>query len=174
MQIVPRISDHLAIAFSLDINSRLPVKPVQHHSYLFDKANLDALKCDILHFQEQFLTSDPNSNDLESKWLNFKQILATGIDQNIPKRFPKSNKHLPWITCTIRHKMQQRKQLYDKAKYYQTEEAWDKYHKLKNEIVTEINQAHDNYQNRLFDNQNDTHHKNFGGTSKSCVRTQLV
>ena len=35
--------------------------------------------------------------------------------------------------------MQQRKQLYDKAKRYQTEEAWAKYRKLKNEIIKEIN-----------------------------------
>ena len=149
------------VAISTFKHVYIVAKPVQHHSYLFDKANLDALKSDILHFQEQFLTSDPNSNDVESNWLNFKHLLATSIDQNIPKRFPKSNKHLPWITRTIRHKMQHRKQLYNKVKYYQTEEAWDKYHKLKNEIVKEINQAHDNYQNCLFDNQNDTHHKNF-------------
>ena len=47
--------------------------------------------------------------------------------------------------------MQQRKQPYDKAKHYQTEEAWAKYHKLKNEIIKEINQAHESYQNNLFD-----------------------
>ena len=49
--------------------------------------------------------------------------------------------------------MQQRKQLYDKAKHYQTEEAWAKHRKLKNEIIKEINQAHESYQNNLFDSQ---------------------
>ena len=57
--------------------------------------------------------------------------------------------------------MQQRKQLYDKAKRYQTEEAWAKYRNLKNEIIKEINQAHESYQNNLFDNQTDSHHKKF-------------
>ena len=37
--------------------------------------------------------------------------------------------------------MQQRKQLFNKAKHNQTEEAWEKYHKFKNEIMKEINQA---------------------------------
>jgi len=36
--------------------------------------------------------------------------------------------------------MKQRKQLYDKAKHYQPEEAWDEYCKLKNEIIKEITQ----------------------------------
>ena len=40
-------------------------------------------------------------------------------------------------------------------------EEWDEYHKLKNEIIKEINQAHESYQNNLFDSQTDTHHKKF-------------
>ena len=40
-------------------------------------------------------------------------------------------------------------------------EAWAKYHKLKNEIIKEINQAHESYQNNLFDSQTDSHHKKF-------------
>ena len=69
--------------------------------------------------------------------------------------------------------MQQKKQLYDKAKCYQTEEAWAKYRKLKDEIIKEINQAHESYQNNLFDIQTDSHHKKFGNTSRHCVRIQL-
>jgi len=48
--IIPEISDHQAVTFSLNLNTRLPVKPMQHPSYLFNKANLSALKSDILHF----------------------------------------------------------------------------------------------------------------------------
>ena len=55
IQIIPGISDHLAVAFSLDINARIPVKPLQHPSYLFDKANLSALKSDLLYSKNSFL-----------------------------------------------------------------------------------------------------------------------
>ena len=146
---------------------------MQHPSYLFDKANFSALKSDLLYFQEQFLALDPDLHDMESNWLNFKHFLVASIDQNISKRFPKSNRHLPWITFPIRCKMQQRKQLYDKAKHYQTGEAWAKYCRLKNEIIKEINQAHESYQNNLFDSQTDSHHKIFGNTSRHCIRIQL-
>jgi len=104
MQIVPGITDHQAINFSFNLNTRFPVKPLQHPSYLSDKATLSAFKSDILHFQEQFLALNPNSNDLESNWRNFKHSLITTIDQNIPKRFPRSNGHLPWINCLISQK----------------------------------------------------------------------
>jgi len=41
--------------------------------------------------------------------------------------------------------MKQRECLYDKAKHYQSEEVWDEYHKLKNEIK-EISKTHGSYQ----------------------------
>ena len=55
IRIIPEISDHLAVAFSFDINSRVPVKPLQHPSYLCDKANLSALKSAIIFYKNSFL-----------------------------------------------------------------------------------------------------------------------
>lgn len=50
----------------------------------------------------------------------------------------------------------------------QTEQAWKIaiYYKFKNEIIKEINQAHESSQNSLFDSQTESH---FGDTSRSCV-----
>ena len=101
-QVIPGISDHLAITFSLCTNAKLPTKPLDHFSLLFDKANLTAIKNDILHFHDHFLSSDLTTNDCESNWLNFKHMLATTIDTNIPKVFHKSHNHLPWINHSIR------------------------------------------------------------------------
>ena len=68
--------------------------------------------------------------------------------------------------------MQQRKQLYDKAKRDQSKEAWAKYRKPKNEIIKEINQGHECYQNNLFDSQVDTHHKKFWRCIKKLHKDQ--
>ena len=56
--------------------------------------------------------------------------------------------------------MQQRKQLYDKAKHYQTDEAWAKYCKLKNEISKEINKSMKATKTICLI-QTDSHHKKF-------------
>jgi len=55
IQIIPGISYHQAVTFSLNINTRLPVKPLQHPNYLFDKANLSALKMTYYIFRNSFL-----------------------------------------------------------------------------------------------------------------------
>ena len=172
-QVIPGISDHLAITFSLCTNAKLPTKPLDHFSLLFDKANLTAIKNDILHFQGHFLSSDLTTNNCESNWLNFKHMLDTTIDTNIPKVFHKSNNRLPWINHSIRQKMKQRKKLYNKAKRLHSQEAWSKYCTLKNTIIEDINQAHERYQNDLFNRQADIHHKKFWRYIKKLRKDQV-
>ena len=128
-----------------------------HYSLHFDK-QFDSNKNDILQFQDHFLASDLTLNDPESDWLSFKHMLTTTINENIPKKLHKSNRHLPWINHSIQQQMRQRKKLYNKAKRLQSQEAWSQYHISKNKIIEEINQAHERYQNNLFDGQTDTHH----------------
>ena len=88
-------------------------------------------------------------------------MLATTIDMNIPKVLHKSNNCLPWINRSIRQKMKQRKKLYNKAKRLHSQEAWSKYCTFKDIIIEDINQAHERYQNDLFNGQADIHHKKF-------------
>ena len=55
--------------------------------------------------------------------------------------------------------MQKRKHLY---KSTGTEEAWLSYRKIRNEITKDINEAHKAYQEKLFDRDTNSSHKNFG------------
>ena len=57
--------------------------------------------------------------------------------------------------------MQKRKHLYSKAKSTGTEEAWLSYRKIRNEITKDINEAHRAYQEKLFDCDTNSSHKNF-------------
>ena len=56
---------------------------------------------------------------------------------------------LPSITYTLKPIMRQRKSLYNTAKHLQTDDAWSKCCKLKNEINQEIKEVHES---NLFDN----------------------
>ena len=71
--------------------------------------------------------------------------------RNIPQRLSKKCNRLPWIPFTLKAKMCQRKSIYNTAKHLQTDNAWSKYCKLKNEINKEIKEAHEKYQRNLFD-----------------------
>ena len=94
----------------------------------------------------------------------------TTINKNIPQVTSKSQNHLPWLNCTIRKKIQKRKQLYNKAKSTGTEEAWSSYLKIRNEITKEISEAHKAYQEKLFDCDINSSHKNFWRYIRSLCR----
>ena len=121
-------------------------------------------------FQNQFMSTDPCSYDIETNWLRFKSTLNTTINKNIPQVTSKSRNHLPWLNCTIRKKIQKRKQLYNKAKSTGTEEAWSSYLKIRNEITKEISEAHKAYQEKLFDCDINSSHKNFWRYIRSLRR----
>ena len=55
---LPGISDHETINFSLSYFDSQASKPV-HKVYLFHKGNLEAIKEEIMQFQESFINSDP-------------------------------------------------------------------------------------------------------------------
>jgi len=55
LEIVPGLSDHEAVCLNIDLLSNAPIQETRHHVLLYNKANLDHLKAEILGFQTQFL-----------------------------------------------------------------------------------------------------------------------
>ena len=113
--IIPGISDHEAIFFHLDLATSLPVHKTKHPILLYHKGNLDGLKADMLEFQNQFMSTDPYSHNIETNWLRFKLAFNNAINKNIPQTTSKTQKHLPWLNSAIKKKMQRRKHLLGRA-----------------------------------------------------------
>ena len=78
--------NHEAIFFHLGLAINLPVHNTRHPILLYHKGNLDGLKADMLEFQNQFMSTDPYSYDIEINWLCFKLSLNSAINKNIPQR----------------------------------------------------------------------------------------
>ena len=79
----------------------------------------------------------------------------------------RATKELLWITRNIKR---QCKKSYNKAKRLQTEEAWQDYRNMKNNITKLIREAHRKYQNKMF-SKNVTRHEKIGlmGTKHTCL-----
>ena len=87
--------------------STLAWQPVYQFMYL-DILSYSTIKATwmdyklMFEFQNQFMSPDPYSYDIETNWLCFKSTLNTAINKNILQITPKSRNHLPWLNCTIR------------------------------------------------------------------------
>ena len=57
----------------------------------------------------------------------------------------RATRELPWINQKIKRQMRQRKKLYNKANHLQTEESWQDYRKIKNNITALTREYHRKY-----------------------------
>ena len=108
--------------------------------------------------------SDPYLNYVESNWNNFKQAINNTIITHIPQKPSQSRNNLPWIT-SIKRLMNHQTRIYCKAKFLQTEKAWNDYHILRNKVTNCIRNAHTKYQTKLFnENEKCQSTRTFGNT----------
>ena len=113
--------------------------------------------------------SRPKLDSYPLKMLSIKQYRISYISQK-QSRPPK---HIPWLNKSIKTKMKKRKQQYNLAKKTKSLDAWESYRKLKNEIIKELEIAHDNYQNQLFTTNSNTTSKKFWRYIKSLRKDHV-
>ena len=75
IEVFPGVSDHLIVAFNIDMKPHHSVKP-QRKIFVFKKANNDLLKEDVSRFSAEFLSSNPQGNSVNENWLTITQTLT--------------------------------------------------------------------------------------------------
>ena len=147
----PGISDYEVILFDITIQSSVVPDKMAHSVYLYHKGDLNKVKQDMCVFKDSFKSSNPECNSVDAKWNSFKEALANSISRHIPKKKIKARKDLSWITHDIKKTMKHRRQLYDYAKQYNTEESWSSYRKARNKVNIMVQSAHERYCTRILD-----------------------
>ena len=85
----------------------------------------------------------------------------------------RATRELPWINQNIKRQMRQRKKLYNKAKHLQSEESWQDYRNIKNNITRFIRESHRKYQNNMFSDNGSVNKKKFWRYVKTLRRDIL-
>ena len=170
VEVIPGMSDHKAVYCELNLSSRAVTDDIEHPIFLYNKGNMPQLKSDLLVFQTEFLSSDPYSNTVQENWERFKQAINSTISANIPQIMSRATRELPWINQNIKRQMRQRKKLYNKAKHLQSEESWQDYRNIKNNITRLIRESHRKYQNKMFSDNGSVNKKKFWRYVKTLRR----
>ena len=127
--------------------------------FLFHKANLEGMKAKLQRFEKDFIESDPFGRTVEENWMLFKQYISTAINEFVPTKYVKRNNDLP---CMDQQSTQvQNEKFYDHARFTKNPRDWAAYKKLKNEIIIDLQQAHDAYCNHMFDATYTSNRKRF-------------
>ena len=153
LSVIPGMSDHEAILFSINSGGIYYNTKVEHKVFLYHKGNIDGIKDDLTTFQSVCMSCDPHSRTVENNWNHFKSSLQATIIKHIPQKVIKSKHDLPWLNHIniIKSKMHHRKHLYDVAKQSGKPEDWAAYRAMRNQVNNEIECAHNTYCSKLFD-----------------------
>jgi len=65
ISVVPGMSDHEAVLFSVNVKDCIPDNITEHSIYLYHKGNIDAIKNDAMDLSNTFLSSDPYRRTVE-------------------------------------------------------------------------------------------------------------
>ena len=151
LSVIPGMSDHEAILFSINSGGIHYNTKVDHKVFLYHKGNIDGIKDDLTTFLSVFMSCDPHSRTVENNWNHFKSSLQVTIIKHIPQKVIKSKHDLPWLNHIIKSKMRHRKHLYDVAKQSGKPEDWAAYRSMRNQGNKELECAHNTYCSKLFD-----------------------
>ena len=149
--VVPGMSDHEAVLFSVNSAGYLSQNVTDHSVFLYHKGNFDAIRKDMIDLYNNQLSINPCSKTVEENWQLFKTALLESISKYVPQKVIRNQKKLPWINCDIKRCMKQRKRLYNRAKKTNRDEDWAAYRLARNEVNSKLESAHSSYCRRMFD-----------------------
>ena len=95
--------------------------PSHKKVYKFMKANLDRLN-ELFNFVPwtcAFLT-----DDVQEKWLKFKDLFFTSVDACLPTKLPRKMKNTPRLTLDVLKLIRQKIILYKRAKVLNCDNLW--------------------------------------------------
>ena len=89
--------------------------------------------------------SSYEGKSVEVLWTEFKEALNSGIQKFIPSKFSGNEKHLPWITQSIKREIRKRDRLY--KKFIKSKDSKDRkaFLNSKHGVKKKINTAYDKY-----------------------------
>ena len=145
------MSDHEAVVFCVDMESKTTYNEIEYKATLYHKANLESIKGDLSSFQTSFLESDLYSRSVEQNWCDLKNAITVTVSKNVSHKTIRSRTSLPWINKEIKRNMRKRKRLYNRVRKRNSNEDWNVYQKMKNSINSMLKTAHNNYFSKLFD-----------------------
>ena len=117
-------------------------KSIRRTIWKYDEGNYDDFRIELNNFDWDTLACD----DIDMYVNNFTNTLSQIASSFIPNKCVTIKPYEPpWLTKEIKNKIRQRKRLYRKARKTDSLYHWNKFKKLRNEIVCLIRQRKDEH-----------------------------
>ena len=147
--LIPGISDHDGIPLIV-MNSKpriLKQKPRKIYSY--HKANLIAIKSDLLNFTNHFINKDSSQCSIDDLYSELGDKIKEVMEAHIPSRMVNKRNTSPWIKRGVRRLQRRKHRAYNSWRKLQTQTALDTFQAQRRETHRATRKSYRKYINSV-------------------------
>ncbi|XP_072028441.1 uncharacterized protein [Amphiura filiformis] len=95
--LIPGLSDHDGIPMIIVSSKPKVIKTKPRKVFLYQKADVSAIRNDLKQFSDTLTSSDPSSCSVSDLWADFEKAVKNSMDSHIPTRMVSKRNLTPWI-----------------------------------------------------------------------------
>ena len=141
IELVPGMSDHLAVLNTLDVRSKQYSSKHSHTVFKYNSANFEDLRADMAAYAAMFIMGNPTYTTTEEKWKSLKSAIHQAIIKHVPTTTSKTKRNLPWITRN-KSEIRKRDRQYRKARKSK-QDVWSAYRIKRQHLQKLMRSGHD-------------------------------
>ena len=122
---------------------------------LYHKADWDSLRQDCSTFSDEYLSSNPREESVETNWTRIKTSIQNLTKLHIPHKTVGTRYNLPYMTQAIKRKIRKRQRIYRRYKKHHRKRDDAMCKALRREINSDLKSAYSDHINKLFDTEED-------------------
>ena len=174
IEVGPGISDHDSV--SADVLLRAHVSRQKPRKvYMYAKADQGKMRQEIQDLGKSFKATC-HKRDANENWNYFTNGLKSIVDNLVPTKFVKTRNDLPWLTPRIRKNIKKKNRSHQRAKRAPPKHRprlMDAYRQRQKAVQKQINEAHENYMESLFQDESGNPAKSFFRAIKAKKRDSV-
>ena len=168
----PGMSDHEAVTFEVNLNPIRNRKP-PHKVFKYKSADWCKLKNEIYKMTDEYFDTDPNSQDVNTNWIFFRDNLTTLMNNTIPHCNTKAKSHLPWISRELIRMQRRRNKSHKKAKQTGLNKHLEQFRELRRQTTKALATSYKSYVNNQIGDSLKTNPKRFWSFIKANKRENI-
>ena len=143
--VVPGISDHDGIPVIINSCKPRVIKQKPRKIYMYHKANVQALKEELLKWNNEFTSRDTSMNTVNEMYTEFQTILESIMNSHIPTKIISKRNQTPWINRRIKRLHKRKQRAFNTHKQQKNQASYEIFRKARKTTHEETRTAHRRY-----------------------------
>ena len=143
--VVPGIGDHDGIPIVITSCKPRIIKQIPRKIYMYHKADLQALKIDLLKWSDEFKLRNTSMSTVNEMFPEFQTVLESAMNCHIPTKIKYKRNQTPWINRRIKRMHKRTPRAFNSCKQRRDSASYEMFSKQRKITYTETRNAHRRY-----------------------------